>query len=187
MRAVTPILVHVVNSGTDWLSLTAVIATGVVGLAGIGATVWQARQGWAREEKRAKVAVKRRAYVEVLAALNDCVNASLESPEASDALNRAIKAAIIAIYAMFLVAPGDVFSLSHNVLNNAIDRADSETTGNAIGDLMVAMAKDLGERPPAGPAEPLIAKGPVEAESTVADTQADPKSEAGGAEVTPNP
>ena len=74
MLAGAPIIVHVINSGTDWLALAAVTSTGVVGLAGIGAAVWQASRGWARDEKRAATAEKRRIYAECLAAFNDAVS-----------------------------------------------------------------------------------------------------------------
>jgi hypothetical protein len=99
MQEAASTVVQVVTSGTDWPAIAAGIATGVVGLAGIGGTLWQGKRareaaskdlresldaattnlqlGIEAENKRAHDAEKRRIYAECLTALNEVILAAL--------------------------------------------------------------------------------------------------------------
>lgn len=152
MQTVTPILVHVVNSGTDWLALAAVISTGVVGLAGIGAGLWQASRGWNREEKRAKMADKRRVYAAYLATLHNGVAAGVkhlvyQNNDATEQFAQSMVAAQIAVNEVRLIAPPDIVVKAGDVLSSLVkltrETLNNQTTQQPV--LMMAMRRDLGE------------------------------------------
>ncbi len=169
MLASGPILVHVVNSGTDWLSLAAVISTGVVGLAGIGAAVWQASRGWAREEKRASTAEKRRIYAECYSAfwavidpmVTDRVFRSAGKQDLQRSNDPVLKAAsetvLLALSELLLIAPDDLTSTAlaadkaraAYVEKSRTDPDDPEgsshrTFSALLAELAIAMRIDLG-------------------------------------------
>ncbi len=67
----------VINSAVDWPAVVAGISAGVAALAGIGATLWQASRTWGHEDKRAKIAEKRRIYAACLTTLSAGLRASV--------------------------------------------------------------------------------------------------------------
>lgn len=72
--AASPVI-QVVTTGTDWPAIAAVISTGIVGIAGIGSAIWQARHNWGKEDDRAKLAEKKRIYAACLEACNTAFDA----------------------------------------------------------------------------------------------------------------
>jgi hypothetical protein len=55
-------VIQVVTTGTGWPAMAAVTSSGIVGLAGIGAAIWQARRTWSHEDERGNHAEKQRIY-----------------------------------------------------------------------------------------------------------------------------
>jgi hypothetical protein len=134
------------------MSDVGVIATGVVGLAGIGGTAWQARLGWGREDRRARVAEKRRVYVACLAALNSGMIAAIyregiATNETSNTFNAAKTEAWSLVIETQLIAPIQVAILASDAFG-ALNDFTSET-GNRFVTVMVALQEamrvDLGE------------------------------------------
>jgi len=149
----------------DW----AIVITGIVGLAGIGGTLLAAkmaaksaaenlRTSISAEDARAKVAEKRRIYASCLAALSAHATANAfpfttVPPEAGirfqEEINRTRLTAANAVYEVQLISPSEVAGLA-NIALLALLNADAATQepviGKAIGALMGAMRRDLGER-----------------------------------------
>jgi uncharacterized protein YbjT (DUF2867 family) len=69
MEAISPV-VQVVTGGTDWPAIVAAISTGVVGLAGIGGTLWSGKSSINAQDRRAELAQKRHIYGAYHAAIN---------------------------------------------------------------------------------------------------------------------
>jgi hypothetical protein len=149
----------------DW----AIVVTGVVGLAGIGGTLLSARMAArsavenlrtsiSAEDARAKVAEKRRIYASCLAALGAHATANAfplttVSPEAGirfqEEIIRTRSTAMNAVFEVQLISPSEVAGLA-NITLLALLNADLDTQtpeiAKAIGTLMGAMRRDLGER-----------------------------------------
>jgi len=70
LEVLSPV-VQVVTAGPDWPAIAAGIAAGVVGLAGIGGTIWAGRISINADYQRARLADKRRIYAAYLAAIYD--------------------------------------------------------------------------------------------------------------------
>ena len=67
---ITGSTVEVVTTGTDWPAIVAAISTGVVGLAGIGGTIWSGTRRINTESERVRLAEKRRIYAAYHTALD---------------------------------------------------------------------------------------------------------------------
>lgn len=87
LEAASPVI-QVVTTGVDWPAIAAVISTGVVGVAGIGATLWQARRNWSHEDERAMRAEKIRIYASCLGDLYKCLEAARHWESAQDSPER---------------------------------------------------------------------------------------------------
>src|ERR1022692_2920925 len=74
----TPV-VQVVTSGVSWPAIVAAISGGVVGLAGIGSTIWVATRSISAENSRVRLAEKRRTYARFLTACNETIQARMKS------------------------------------------------------------------------------------------------------------
>jgi hypothetical protein len=117
-------VIQVVTSGTDWPAVWAAISGGAVGLAGIGATVWQFRRGIRADNQRAEVAEKRRIYgryhasLDNVFALADSVRTASD-PDMQRYLSE-LQDANIEMYSasseLTLVAPRDIAELARNVV-----------------------------------------------------------------------
>ena len=84
MMTLAASVVQVVTSGVDWPAVAAAIAGGVVGLAGIGVTVWQSSKSIGAEETRIKLNEKRRAYARFHASLDNVfATATLRTEEST--------------------------------------------------------------------------------------------------------
>lgn len=153
MLTVTPIVVRVLNSGTDWTALAAVIASSTVGLAGIGSAVWQARRGWHREDERIRKAAKQTAYVNCVTALDAARSARTRRAlnprdnEAGRAHTTALADAVTAVNTLALIAPQDVLLTGQVVLREAADIGAAGMSTPALGTLIQAMRADLSEPP----------------------------------------
>lgn len=150
-------VIQVVTTGTDWPAIAAVISTGIVGLAGIGATLWQAKRNWNIEDKRAKVAERRRIYASSLASFFTCLEAarrkdSLKDTPESETAAREYDAALIealnTAVELRLIAPSkEVGLLSTEAivkLRNYVGKDDPSVV-NAISKVGVELQKDLRE------------------------------------------
>jgi len=160
MLASSPIVVHVLNA-TDWASLAAVISTGLVGVLGIGAAIWQAVHGWRREDKCARIAEKRSLYSHCLAVLNEYDFADTFKPTMTDAasvsawldqVRRTSLNTLNAIFEVALIAPDEVTDKLEMVFDKAMKPEDKNhlpalTRAQAMAQLAEAMRADLGERP----------------------------------------
>jgi hypothetical protein len=153
------------SSGTmSVMSDVAVIVTGVVGLAGIGGTFWQARLGWGREDKRIRITEKRRVYVACLAALNSGMTAAMyregiATDKTSHTFNAAKTEAWSLVIETQLIAPVRVATLASDAFG-ALNNLTLETGSRfimAMVALQEAMRVDLGEAPlhPVGLVKPL--------------------------------
>jgi len=156
MLDVTSPVIQVITVGTDWPAIIAVISTGLVGLAGIGSAIWQARRTWNIEDNRAKIAEKRRIYAACIAALSahnllarqkglfkDSSTKGKRPPEYQTVWQESINA----VGEINLIAPPDVTTLA-NKTGAILARPEQEDQGTAlkvIVDLLKAMRKDLGE------------------------------------------
>ncbi len=149
------------------MSDVAVIVTGAVGLAGIGGTFWTARLGWNREDRRAKVAEKRRIYAGCLAAYSKMAWPLIDHRSAhnSDDLewkkqaNARIKADQDNLGAniseLRLIAPAGVAELAEKLqdvvsdfISDSLDHTDvAGGAARPYNRLYQAMRADLGEPP----------------------------------------
>jgi hypothetical protein len=148
----------VVVSGIDWPAIVASISTGVAAVVGIGGTLWLASRGWKQENKRAKVAEKRRVYASCLAALNRGIQTAVyreilrDSSEGSNAVlehDAALLACLTTVSELTLIAPSDVGRLGGKALVelNHYPGEDRTSATRALTNLVKAMRADLGEPP----------------------------------------
>ena len=166
MIASGPIVVHVLNSGTDWLSLAAVISTGLVGVLGASAAIWQAVHGWKREDNRAKLAERRRVYGNYVAALSEALFTIFKDAERTAEQREqgrgdfyaAEARAVTRLYEVHLIAPDDVANKATVALNalNQTSFVDPAAYLAAVRDLKAAMRSNLGEGPMTEAEEPII-------------------------------
>jgi hypothetical protein len=157
MLDVTSPVIQVVTTGTDWPAIAAVISTGIVGLAGIGGTIWQATRNWYKEEQRAKVAQKRRIYAGFLTSCYELLLANsraksrrkaASSPTGFDAAEQfemALTNAVSARSELELIAPPQVRDLADTFLSSIID--DEIRSPEPRARVVAAMRADLGEPP----------------------------------------
>jgi hypothetical protein len=96
VRAVASAAVQVFTSGTDWAAIAAAISGGLVGLAGIFAAWRQSGRTISAEDKRAKVAEKRRIYARYLTSITEGVaaagNFEIYGREADPGIRQALEA-----------------------------------------------------------------------------------------------
>jgi len=153
MLDVVPTVVRVESVGTDWASLAAVISTGLVGVLGIGAAIWQAIHGWKREDRRARIAEKRKIYSRSLGLLTEFYFRYTGSRQTADAAERDQAArlladALTACCEVQLISPDDVTDKLNVLIGGLWGSRDApERIDKAFGDLGMAMRLDLGERP----------------------------------------
>lgn len=67
----------IIESGTDWPAIIASISTGVAAVAGIAGTIWQASRNWNHDDKRTRLAEKRRTYASCLTTFNTGIQAAI--------------------------------------------------------------------------------------------------------------
>ena len=113
MTAISPVVQVVTGGGTDWPAIVAAISTGVVGLAGIGGTVWGSRRSINAEDARARLAQKRLIYADCLTAIVEMIGAAADhrtvfsaadrDPEKLQATESRIEKARDAMYQAFSV------------------------------------------------------------------------------------
>ncbi|MFZ0166064.1 MAG: hypothetical protein WAL12_20985 [Trebonia sp.] len=147
----------------DWAVVVAAGITGVVGLAGIGGTLLSARIAGRSEDKRAKLAEKRRIYANCLAALANEIRARSLVARVDDRpptkrrlenLDRAIAASVATattVFEVHLVGSLDVAALAmecHETLAQMTSESEPENWGTAFARLIAAMRADLGEPMP---------------------------------------
>jgi hypothetical protein len=155
MAVISPV-VQVVSTGTDWPAIVAAISTGVVGLAGIGGTLWSGKRSITAEDRRAQLAEKRRIYAAYRAALNDFVVSSSNHNTESDRSHYSdVRATFFNTTAeVVLIAPANIrdrtLEVGRELSNYAGSRErDREIPWPAelsqkIADLDHAMRADLG-------------------------------------------
>jgi hypothetical protein len=145
------------TTGTDWPAIVAAITTGVVGIAGIGGTLWSGKRNINAENERARRAEKRLIYARCLAGLGDLAAASAmdksmkENPSSSRAtLDDAGKGHMTAYthatnlyFELMLIAPSTVHDLAYKATTAA--NHTEKNVGTLIGALKEAMRADLGE------------------------------------------
>jgi hypothetical protein len=157
---VAPVLVQVEGSGVDWPAVVASIATGVAAVAGIAGTLWQASRNWSHEDKKAKIAEKRRVYANCLAAFNAGLDSEMvvkmnkqSNSVTVDEINKstaAIGAYRRAFFELQLIAPQNVGDLSSKVMDEIYaypSKSNSNDVSRTLADLTKAMRVDLGEPP----------------------------------------
>lgn len=166
LDAASPVI-QVVTTGTDWPAIAAVISTGIVGLVGIGGTIWQAKRNWSKEDYRAKVAEKRRIYVACLTAYNTAYDARIylethsSSQKAFDEYRSATQTCLTAVYELLLVAPSDIRNLGHEILASLVNSlGDSSLFNDTLVELLKAMRADLGDPITPGAIPPDLSKIP---------------------------
>lgn len=151
----------IIESSTNWPAIVASISTGVAAVAGIGGTLWQASRNWSHDDKKARVADKRRIYVSCLSIFGNCMRAQVSylvnkgsndehAANKTHEYNDALVACLAAFYELTLVAPNDVIQLSGKVFNDLNNREGSledHTVGEELSLLMKEMRADLGEPP----------------------------------------
>jgi hypothetical protein len=163
MLAVAPTVVHVVTSGTDWLSLAAVISTGIVGIAGIASTAWQASKRSDQQDRREALAQRRRIYAEYLGAIHRMTRPAFDVDIAfqtkdteritltTDILADLETRAEVTLGQLRLVASPVIVSIAEWLLDltrfPSAERKDTPTWFDSYQDLTNAMRADLGYPP----------------------------------------
>lgn len=161
----------VINSAVDWPAVVAGISAGVAALAGIGGTIWVATRGWSREEKRARIAEKRKIYANCLTALSTGFSASIhreafrdlpEGVQAAHEFDLTVLTAVNAVSELTLIAPDNVARIAGVALVTLYNATgyNRNLYTETLDDLTKAMRVDLGEPPLAGRVAPLVAHLP---------------------------
>jgi hypothetical protein len=135
-------VVQVVTSGVDWPGVAAAISGGVVGLAGIIATVRQASRSISAQNARAMLDEKRRTYTHYLSA----IDAATGAHEATWV--ETYKSVVDAGFAVKMTAPVEVANLARALtdLFGNTERGDEwlGQVGRAADRVSNAMRADLG-------------------------------------------
>jgi hypothetical protein len=146
---------------SDWPTIVLGIVTGIVGLAGIGGTLWSGKRSITAENQRARLAEKRRVYARFFAAitdllvLSDSASQSKHRERKKPELNQAMGLAVNAMSEVLLIAPEQLgqLSLDHGEKAvNAVTKALEDPGSNFYftwepQDLLNAMRADLGDPP----------------------------------------
>lgn len=142
----------------DWGTVVPAAITGVVGLAGIGGALLSARMtgksdaenlrtSISAEDRRARLAEKRRIYANCLATLTIAATARAEAHDRQGAA-AALVAAANAAFEVKLIAPRTVCGFTDPAMsrlaNSEFGKADNRSA-DAIAELAHAMRVDLGE------------------------------------------
>lgn len=138
MQTVTPIIVHVVNSGTDWASVAAAAATFLAAALGIGGTAWVAKR--ARAAASADLAANLRASTDNLR-----LGIDTDLEHARHAHKRQVYGSFVGALTMFI---GEVVKTRTALQGGRpgetpLDRrakldAAADTLGMVLGDLILA-------------------------------------------------
>jgi hypothetical protein len=135
----TPV-VQVVTSGVSWPAIVAAISGGVVGLAGIGSTIWVATRSISAENKPVLLADKRRIYASFQASMDNVYVAIDTAQTYGDGAEReqhfsdmraAVTTMLAAMTELQLIAPKDLRNLAADVGNLTASPDDSR--GSVVG------------------------------------------------------
>jgi hypothetical protein len=142
---VTAPVVQVITSGVDWPAITAAISGGVVGLAGISASIWTVHRGIRAEDSRADRTEKRRVYAHFQACVAGMIWPAIEyraahqpgtSPEirasAGARLDQVRDGLFEAHTELRLLAPPAVSDLATDVLRYFLNDIDATHKGAAL-------------------------------------------------------
>ena len=122
MNAAGPVI-EVVSGGTSWPAIVAAISGGVVGLAGIGATVWASVRNSRVEDKRAHRAEKRRVYVSYLTSITELTRLSYMTPETGNdnPQTKAMSKALSALNEVILIGGPEAQRPAETLLSRQFD------------------------------------------------------------------
>ena len=156
-------VIQVVSGGTNWTAVVAAISGGLVGLAGIGATVWASVRTSRAENKREHLAEKRRVYINCLAAVYEMYRVSRmpDGPEKAAAYEIAGTALVMAVNAVSLIGTKRVSDAATTVGRFQVREFEHKPQPGNLGGknladldklLRQAIREDLGEPSLEGPA-----------------------------------
>jgi len=141
-------MVQVVTTGTDWAALAAAISGGLVGLAGVGATIWVALKNIRTQESSATLAEKRRVYARYLDTMAEVIATSTADKLNSAERNEKLGAALNAVSVLLLIAPNELGLLAEGTLVSLQNYRPGQPTSSdfprARQRLIQAMRADLG-------------------------------------------
>jgi hypothetical protein len=166
-----PSVVRLVAIGSvSWPAIVAAISGGVVGLAGIGSTIWVATRSIGAEDKRVRLAEKRQVYARCQASIERMIGAAISEranrqhspksdrrPNLEAEVDSASEVMLAAMSELRLLAPADIRQLTgligHNLLAYLADTAGGMKLGHADRNgvpemqrrLLDLMRADLGE------------------------------------------
>jgi len=140
---------------TDWPAIASAIATGVVGLAGIGGTLWSSKGRTNVENERIRLADKRQVYVRCVIAFDNLSAAASKrrysqtdfDPQTAESVESEYATALIAASnvraELRLIAPAEIRNLAKKILDKFA--AHDDDAGQVWAQLQRAMRSDLGE------------------------------------------
>lgn len=150
-------------SGTDWPSVVAAISGGLVGLAGIGATLYQFFKNAADQDSRGRRDDRRRAYAALHASFDKVFGvataaklATQDRDERMANLNAVLPDMYNAVSELRLVAPPEIGTKARTVATQLGDRVvwslhgrqaldEDNAVYNGREELYTLMRRDLGE------------------------------------------
>lgn len=151
-------IVEVVTNGIDWPAIVAGISGGVLGLAGIGSTVWQISTGRRREEAHLKREEKRRVYANCITKLNDAMHSAINQQVDHNSTNiqkhmESLAECLAIFHEVSLIGTDAIVKNAGRALFSLTSPSTFSATGpphtyiGKITDLVKEMRIDLGESP----------------------------------------